>query len=83
MTTLAPWTEPWQHFQREVREDFWGDLAQHTRQSWQDFLGRLSLEARDRHLGVRDYERSSARTDVRNGFMSATSSLVWARDVCG
>jgi putative transposase len=68
MTTLAPWTEPWQHFQQAIRDDFWGDLAQHTRQSWQDFLGRLSLEARDRHLGVRDYERSAERTDVRNGF---------------
>jgi putative transposase len=68
MTTLAPWTEQWQHFQRDLREDFWGDLAQHTRQSWQDFLGRLSVEARDRYLGVRDYERSPERTDARNGF---------------
>lgn len=67
MTTLAPWTEQWQHFQRDLREEFWGDLTQHTRQSWQDFLGRLSVEARDRHLGVRDYERSPERTDVRNG----------------
>ena len=68
MTTLAPWTEQWQHFQRDICEDFWGDLAQHTRQSWQAFLERLSLEARDRHRGVRDYERSSERTDARNGF---------------
>lgn len=68
MRTLAPWTEQWQQFVRDVREQFWGDLAQHTRQSWQDFLGRLSLEARDRYLGVREYERSPARTDARNGF---------------
>jgi transposase-like protein len=68
MITLAPWTEQWQHFTAEVREQFWGDLAQHTRQSWQDFLGRLSIEARDRYLGVREYERSLARTDARNGF---------------
>jgi putative transposase len=68
MTTLAPWTEQWQHFTTEMREQFWGDLAQHTRQSWQDFLGRLSLEARDRYLGVREYERSPERTDARNGF---------------
>jgi transposase-like protein len=52
----------------EVREQFWGDLAQHTRQSWQDFLGRLSVEARDRYLGVREYERSPGRHDTRNGF---------------
>jgi putative transposase len=68
MTTLAPWTEQWQHFTSEVREQFWGDLAQHTRESWQDLLGRLSIEARDRYLGVREYERSPDRTDARNGF---------------
>jgi transposase-like protein len=68
MTTLAPWTEQWQHFTVEVREQFWGDLTQHTRQSWQDLLGRLSIEARDRYLGVREYERSPDRADVRNGF---------------
>jgi putative transposase len=68
MQTLAPWTEQWQHFQTEMRDQFWGDIVHHTRQSWQDFLGRLSIEARDRHLGVRDYERSPDRTDARNGF---------------
>jgi transposase-like protein len=52
----------------DVREQFWGDLAQHTRQSWQDFLGRLSVEARDRYLGVREYERSPGRHDARHGF---------------
>ena len=45
-----------------------GDLTQPTRQSWQDFLDRLSVEARDRYLGVREYERSPERTDARNGF---------------
>jgi putative transposase len=68
MTTLAPWTEQWQHFTAEVREQFWGDLARHTRQSWEDLLGRLSIEARDRYLGVREYERSPDRPDARNGF---------------
>lgn len=68
MTTLTPWTEQWQHFQRDIQEQFWGDLTQHTRQSWQEFLGRLSIEARDRYLGVREYERSPVRTDARNGF---------------
>jgi len=68
MTTLAPWTEQWQHFHNEVRDQWWGDLTRHTRQSWEDFLGRLSIEARDRALGVREYERSPARTDARNGF---------------
>ncbi|MEW6282566.1 MAG: IS256 family transposase [Candidatus Eremiobacterota bacterium] len=68
MRTVAPWTEQWQHVVTDVREQFWGDLAQQTRQAWADFLGRLSIEARDRSLGVREYERSPARADARNGF---------------
>lgn len=68
MQTLAPWTEQWQHFVTDVQEQFWGDLTQHTRQSWADFLGRLSIEARDQYLGVREYERSPLRMDARNGF---------------
>jgi putative transposase len=68
MTTLAPWTEQWQHFVTDVREQFWGDLTQHTRQTWADFLSRLSVEARDQYLGVRAYERSPTRPDARNGF---------------
>lgn len=53
----------------EVREQFWGDLAQHTRQSWQDFLSRRSSEARgDQELGVQEYERSPDRIETRNGF---------------
>ena len=33
-----------------MREQFWGDLAQHTRQNWQDLLGLLFVKARDRYL---------------------------------
>jgi putative transposase len=68
MTTLAPWFEQWQHITSDLREQFWSDLPQRTRQSWQEVLGRLSLEARDRYLGVREYERSPVRADARNGF---------------
>jgi len=50
MTMLAPWTEQWQHFTSDVREQFWGDLAQHTRQNWLDLLGLLFVKARDRYL---------------------------------
>ena len=31
-------------------------------------LDRLSIEARDRYLGVREYERRPDRADARNGF---------------
>jgi len=68
MITLAPWNEQWQHFTSEIREQSWGDLTQHTQQRWQVLLGRLSVEAWDRYLGVREYERSPDRADARNGF---------------
>lgn len=68
MRTLAPWTEQCQHFRAELREQCWGDLTQHTRQIWADCLGRLSVEAREQYLGVREYERSPARADRHNGF---------------
>ena len=67
MTTLARWTELWQHFTAGLREQFWSDPTRRTRQSWQDFLRRMSVEARDRALGVHEYERSPERTDARNG----------------
>src|SRR5215831_8574685 len=67
MPTLVPGTEQWQPCNSELREQFWGDLTQHIRQSWQALLGRLSSEARDRYLGVREYARSPERTDARNG----------------
>ncbi|WP_447977236.1 IS256 family transposase [Candidatus Nitrospira bockiana] len=68
MSTLAPWTEQFQHFMSDVREQFWGDLHRHTREVWQRSLERLSVEARDRYLGVREYERDASRPDYRNGF---------------
>lgn len=51
----------------ELREQFFGDLAQQTRHGWQDFLARLSIKARDRYLGVREYELSQILIDSRNG----------------
>lgn len=68
MKTLAPWTEQFQHFMTEVRDQFWGDLHRHTREVWQRSLERLSVEARDRSLGVHAYERHPGRADARNGF---------------
>ncbi|NWF74659.1 MAG: hypothetical protein HXY51_16705 [Nitrospirae bacterium] len=35
----AQWTGQWPHFIAEVRDQFWGDLAQDTRPSWQDLCG--------------------------------------------
>jgi len=68
MRTLAPWTEQFQHFTNEIRDQFWGDVYRHTKEVWQQSFERLSVEARDRYLGVRDYERVPGRADSRNGF---------------
>ena len=56
---------PWQHCTSDVRAQFGGDRTQPTRQSGQDVVGRLAVEARDRDLGVRESARSPERTDAR------------------
>ena len=63
MRTLAPWTEQFQHFTNELRDQFWGDVYRHTKEVWRQSLERLSVEGRDRHLGVREYERVPGRAD--------------------
>jgi hypothetical protein len=68
MRTRAPWTEPFQHVTDEIRDQFWGDVYRHTREVWQRALERLSVAARDQHLGVQEYERVPGRADRRNGF---------------
>jgi hypothetical protein len=47
MTTLGPSTmdRAVATLTSDLRVQFRSDLTQRTRQSWQDFLGRLSLEA--------------------------------------
>jgi len=68
MRTLAPWTEQFQHCTQEIREQFWGDRSRHPREVWQRALERLSVEARDRCVGVGEDERLPGRADSRHGF---------------
>lgn len=68
MRRVIPMTEQFQHFVAEVKESFWGDVYGRTRLFWQKFLEAESARARDRYLGLRDYERSEERGDYRNGF---------------
>jgi transposase-like protein len=67
MRTRAPWTEPFQQFRLQLRDEFWGDLSQWTRLAWQQFLEARSVRARDASLGRAAYERAAARRDSRNG----------------
>jgi len=67
MATVPLWTEQFQHFVIEAREQFWGDLYQQTRQAWQRFFERVSMRERDRYVGLAAYERAAAGREYRNG----------------
>jgi len=60
-------TEKFQHYVREVKECFWGDLYGQSKLAWKKFLEEESRKERDRYLGVEDYERAGER-EYRNGF---------------
>ena len=38
MAKIIPTSEHFQHFLRELKESFWGDLYGQTRQAWQKFF---------------------------------------------
>lgn len=61
--------EHFQHFLREMKESFWGDLYGQTRQSWQRFFELESERQRDRFSGWARYERRRGkRRNYRNGY---------------
>jgi putative transposase len=69
MAKVAPITEQFQHFVREVKETFWGDLYGKTRLAWQRFWEEESRRERDRYVATESYERvPEKRRGYRNGF---------------
>ena len=74
MTTLATWTKQWQHFQREIRDDLWGDLAQHTRQRWQDFFDGCHWKRGISIWGYATMNGASSGPTSATGSMSGISS---------
>ena len=68
MAKVTPITEHFQHFVRELKESFWGDLQGAAQRSAQRFLERLSEEQRDRYMVSRHYARNQQRQDYRNGY---------------
>jgi hypothetical protein len=69
MLKLAPATEEFQHFVSNLRESFWGDLNDRTREAWQKFFEADSERQRDRFAVVDAYERNAEqRRDYRNGY---------------
>src|SRR5579875_1436771 len=61
--------QQFQHFVRDLKETFWGDLYGKTRLAWKEFLEEQSRKERDRSVGVEDYARAGKkRRGYRNGF---------------
>ena len=62
-----------QHFFEELRDQFWGDLHQLTKNALKRFLDDWSERERDQFVGLRRYERyepgdNQCRADYRNGY---------------
>src|SRR5438034_608770 len=69
MANVAPITEQFQHFVRDLKETFWGDLYGKTRLMWERFWEEESRRERDRYVAVESYERAGEkRRSYRNGF---------------
>ncbi len=69
MEKVAPITEQFQHFVRDLKETFWGDLYGKTRLAWQQFWEEESRRERDRYVATESYERAGQkRRSYRNGF---------------
>ena len=78
MAKLQRNSEHVQHFFDELREQFWGDVNQHTRNMFKAFLEGWSERDRDQFVGLRRYERyvgngddddnKGSRREHRNGY---------------
>lgn len=69
MAKVAPMTEQFQHFVRDLKESFWGDVYGKTRLAWQRFWEEESRRERDRYVATESYERAGEkRRSYRNGF---------------
>lgn len=64
---LTPVTEQYQHFVRDLKESFWGDLYRGGQQALKQLLEAESERERQRYLMRDAYERRSDTQDYRNG----------------
>jgi transposase-like protein len=68
MAKVAPMTEQFQHFVKDLKESFWGDLCGKTRLAWEGFFEEESRRLRDRYVVADSYERAEEkRRGYRNG----------------
>jgi putative transposase len=64
---LTPITEQYQHFVRELKESFWGDLYRGGQQALKQLLEAESERERQRYVMRDAYERKPDSQDYRNG----------------
>jgi Transposase, Mutator family len=69
MAKIIPITEHFQHFPREMKESFWGDVYGQTTTVWKQLLELDSQPQRDRYAVRAVYQRRrSRRQPYRNGY---------------
>jgi putative transposase len=70
MAKVTPITEHFQHFVKDLKESFWGDLQGRTQQAAKQLFELLSERQRDLYMVSPRYSRGEGRTDYRNGYYS-------------
>lgn len=68
MRTVAPMTEQFQHFVRDLKETFWGDVYGKARGALEEFLAQESARQRDQSVRSEPWKQAATRRGQRNGF---------------
>jgi len=68
MRKVTPITEQFQHFVRDLKESFWGDLNGKAQAAMKHLLEEESRRQRDRYVCREAYERGEGRKEYRNGY---------------
>lgn len=68
MKTVAPMTEQFQQFVRDLKESFWGDLYGQARGSVEKLLNKESVRLREEAVGCERFQQKAERRGQRNGF---------------
>ena len=64
MAKVTPITEQFQHFVRELKESFWGDVCGRTQLAWQ-FFEAESERQRDLYVGAEAQPAEGGRISQR------------------
>jgi transposase-like protein len=68
MRTVAPITEQFEHFVRDLKETFWGDVYGKAKGALARFLEEESARRRDQHVRCEPRKQQATRQGQRNGF---------------